>query len=62
MVTWRCIVTAEPGPVENQPSYGHILARAHEVVSRAEVARLLVDPNATIGTNPVPMTVIGIRI
>jgi hypothetical protein len=33
----------------------------HEVVSRAEVARLRVDPNATIGTNPVPMTVLSIR-
>jgi hypothetical protein len=38
-------VTAEPGSVENQPSYRHILARAHEVVSRAEVVRLRVDPN-----------------
>jgi len=54
-------VTAEPGSVENQPSYRRILARAHEVVSRAEVARLRVDPNATIGTNPVPMTVLSIR-
>jgi hypothetical protein len=51
-------VTAEP---ENQPNYRRILARAHEVVSRAEVARLRVDPNATIGTNPVPMTVLSIR-
>jgi hypothetical protein len=55
-------VTTEPGSVENQPSYRHILARAHEVVSRAKGARLRVDPNATIGTNSVPMTVIDTRI
>ena len=54
-------VTAEPGSVENQPSYRRILARAHEVVSRAEVARLRVEPKATIGTTPVPMTVLSIR-
>ena len=51
----------EPGSVKNQPNYRRILARAHEVVSRAEAARLRVDPNATIGTNPVPMTVLSIR-
>ena len=54
-------VTAEPGSVENELSYRRVLARAHEVVSRAEVARLRVDPNATIGTNPVPITVLSIR-
>jgi hypothetical protein len=53
--------TAEPGSVENQPNYRRILARAHEVVSRAEVARLRVDPKATIGTTLVPMTVLSIR-
>jgi hypothetical protein len=53
--------TVEPGLVENQPGYRRVLARAHEVVSRAEAARLRVDPNATIGTNPVPMTVLSIR-
>ena len=52
---------AEPGSVKNQPIYRRILARAHEVVSRAEAARLRVDPNVTIGTNPVPMTVLSIR-
>lgn len=54
-------LTGEPGFVENQPNYRRVLARAHEVVSRAEVARLRVDTNATIGTNLVPMTVLSIR-
>jgi len=54
-------VTAEPGSVGNQPSYRSVLARAHEVVSRAEIARLRINPNATIGTNPVPMTVLLTR-
>ena len=35
-------VTAELGSVENQPSYRRIFARADEMVSRAEVAKLRV--------------------
>jgi len=53
--------TVQPGSVENQPGYRRVLARAHEIVSRAEAARLRVDPNATMGTDPVPMTVLSIR-
>ncbi|KIM41828.1 hypothetical protein M413DRAFT_445040 [Hebeloma cylindrosporum] len=52
-------VTAEPGSVEDQPGYRRVLARAHEVLSRAEAARLRVDPNAT--TTPVPLAVLSIR-